>query len=504
MPRVVDALPPPHERLLAWVDRWRWPLVGAMLILYAAAFNGQWRIGPDSAVHVAIARSIADGQGFVHPTDRQFEVNPGLAYGLALLFRLVPDDQQMLVSHLVATLLGLTAVALVYKLFRLHADRPTAVLVALLVGIAETHFRYGFFLLTDMPFAIGGLIVLIGLELLSAGTRGSRIVLALGLTAAGMLIMALFRSVFVTFVGAMVAALLVRAVKAHDAKRWATLAGVVLIGVIAWLAWTRFGGPSQDERAIAHAFQTNWLQTFTTTLASNTYKLVGEVAPEAVLGPDFGMIAGIRLGVPLGLIILGAGLALSRQRVIWGVLVTAFIVQWCLFIVTERYVLPILPLLVYGWWRSAATLSRWPARRRLQWLVLGGMVGLIVIGNLVKTSRFVLEQRATPFYESYMRGRYAPLLATARWLADHTPPDAIVLMDERLTAELTALSNRPAISRHRLQADLAGNAPIFLLEPIEDRTLQRLRRQGWTIGPVVFTTPAVDGSTWQLCTLDRP
>src|SRR6185503_10451006 len=59
---------------------------------------------------------------------------------------------------------GAATLFLAYQLFKLHVGRPTAVLLTTLLAVTETFYRYCFQIVTDMPFLVGLLAVLLGYE----------------------------------------------------------------------------------------------------------------------------------------------------------------------------------------------------------------------------------------------------------------------------------------------------------------------------------------------------
>ena len=90
-------LPQPGEVVdgFWWTPKWagplvkhRWVLVVLWLGMHVAAFNGQWRIGADSATFRSVARSLAAGEGYAILGEPQTQVYPGLPFLLAGLERL--------------------------------------------------------------------------------------------------------------------------------------------------------------------------------------------------------------------------------------------------------------------------------------------------------------------------------------------------------------------------------------------------------------------------------
>src|SRR5256885_16682902 len=66
------------DLLLAWADRRRYWLFAAVIVVYLAGFNAQWRLEPDSALYLSIGRNLAEGQGYTfHGTPHRLAY-PGL------------------------------------------------------------------------------------------------------------------------------------------------------------------------------------------------------------------------------------------------------------------------------------------------------------------------------------------------------------------------------------------------------------------------------------------
>ena len=486
-------------RFLVAVDRRRWWLAAGMACLYAAGFNGLWRIGEDSAVHVAIARSLAEGGGLVHPTGREIEVSPGLSCLLGGVFKLLGSgDAGMVGAHVMMLALAGVCLGLVYVTFREQAGRPVAVLVTAMTAVTETFFRYAFALLTDLPFAAGMWAMLAGLELLRTsgrheGRRGGRGVAGAVLVAGGLAAMALMRSVFVTVCVAVVVAGLWQGLGWWGPGRGGVRGGVGGGGG-GVRGWGGGGGGGYDQFTLGHALLDQPVQTLRKALTAHLPKLLTESVAEGLLGFDPGSV----VGLPLSVYILAGGLLLARVRPLWGVLVAVFAVQWVVFGVTDRYMVPLLPLLCYGWWRSACWLAgRWP-HARAQRAVLGVLAVLFVAPNLVKCGALILEQRHGDFYARYKDGQMLPYLAAAGWLASSTPPQTQVVMNDAYSAELTAWSSRTAWPfRAALQRDVLV-PPMMVLEPIEPRALRQLQRKGWRAGEVAWSYTDRDGTTWTL------
>lgn len=495
--RVAGQVGPTTQRLLEGFDRHRWWLLAAVALLYAAGFNGRWRIGPDSALHLIIARSLAAGEGFDSPGHYQGQVHPGLACLLAGPFGVFGSDT-LWPAHVTMLVIALTTLGLTYALLKLHAGRPTAVLATSLLAGTETFYRYAFHLLTDMPFLTGTVLCLLGFERLESENRSRWP--GFVMIVAGTLWMAAFRAVVLTVVAAMLVALVWWIIRSR--RRWSYVAIAALILVSLLLAraldprLTRLADLSLDERTLHRLIEQEPVHR---ALTKNLPQLLNEAASEAAFGVDLGPVA----SVPVSLIVLAAGIALMRRRVLWGLLVLAFTAQWLLFVVADRYFLAILPLLVFGWWQAAAANSRLPAPTTA-WLPTTALV-LWLAPNLVMIGAFIVEQRSGPFYSTYERGKYVHLVEMATWLKAQSPPDALVISSANPSRELAFLSHRAVKKAQRIDDADRRRSKLYVLEPIDPRTARWLRRQQWQVGPPVDTGASADAQDlWTLRPLILP
>ena len=451
----------PTTCVLSWFDRhrlWLWLLLA---VIYLAGLNGQWRPGPDSAIHLQTARSLAEGNGFTHPTGLHNNIKPGLAYLAATTFRVIGPDRFALINTLML-LCSAGALTGVYWLIRLRLNRPTAVVVTCMLAANETFFRYGYQVLTDMPFLLGLVMLLLGFELVIRGGRGR--LAGIGLLAAGILVMAALRSVVLTVAAAGAAAVLWRI--ARGPTRWPyilTAAAGAMVILIVQLNDPRGndgGWLFRDEaRAVGVLNDQAASDTLHRIFLENGPKLLMEHLPESVFGVNFGPV----VNLPLGLALVAVGVGLLRYRPLWGLLFAAFFLQWLIFITTERYMLVVMPLLALGWWGlcsgSASRLGP-PAGR---WVFVG-LMALWFAPNLVRVGVFIAEQRASPFLAHYEDGRYLALTQVAEELNSITRPGDILIADH--APQLTWYTNLP----------VHGQATLSTYGNARDRSVKMLRQ----------------------------
>ena len=474
--------------MLQWAERWRVLILVGAAALVAVGYNGQWRLGPDSAVHVIVARSLAAGEGFVHPGGRQEEIEPGLAYVLGAVFAALGPDA-MGVANAAMAAVAVLALLAAYALMSVHGGRGLGALVVLLLAVNETFYRYAHQLLADMPFLLGAVLALLGLELgrraggaeaphVHAGLRRGRVALALLCVAVGLGVMAAFRSVAVVFVAALGLAAVGRLMGLWCRGWWprAVVVGVVALGAALWLA--KGGGTEgMDEHVIGVRLGAGLGATLREAATVNLPRLLGEVTTESVLGVDMHPLLAAPLAVWVWLWCVGLG----RARPVWGLLFAAFGAQWLLFVVTDRYFLPLLPLVALAWWRGAVWLSaRWGGGRGgAAWAMLAVAGVLWVVPNAVKEGDFVREQRARPFVAHYEKGKYEPVVELGRWAQANTGRGAVFVTPEWMAEQLTAVSGRWSMPAWRLPRASRWTGEAYALPTLPEEDLRRLRRRGW-------------------------
>lgn len=411
--------------LLAWFDRHRMRLWALIALVYAAGFNGQWRIGPDSAIHVTLARSLAEGIGYTHPTGLEHTVHPGLAYLTAAAFKLFGVDQFIAIDA-VLLLIAVAVMVTTFWVVRLRFDRPTAVVVVCMLAVNELFFRYSYQVLTDMPFLLGLMLGLLGLEFCRRAGKARWI--GFMLLPVSLFVMAAFRSVVLTVVAAGVLAAGYHFLRSPGRTRTTAAISIpLLIGGLLLAGWLAGGVAILRDggKAMSLVGGPSIGDTLRHILIDNGVKLFSEDLPEAMLGVDFGPW----VGAPLGIAAVALGVALIRVRPVWGMLVLVFVVQWLLFITVRRYSLAILPLLALGWWRLGVWLESRCKPAAARWAVIGLLV-LWFAPNAVKLGAFIVEQRARPFLASYEEGRYLAIKAVAHELLQLTHEGDLVIADD--------------------------------------------------------------------------
>jgi hypothetical protein len=446
--------PSPADHVLARVDRHRHWIFAAIVLLYAAGFTGRWRVAPDSGLYMSLGRNLAEGQGFVYHGETHTRYEPGLPLVISASYRLFgPDRYAPLLAFVLACTLA--ALWLTYRLMLRHAGRPTAVLVTALFAVCETCLRYGFQIVTDTPFLVAMLVYLLGYERLvghaaapTGETQPARTRRALPgwlgwpMLAVAMFLMSMFRPSTMTFVGAV-----------GLATAWHVLRGPrrlrhILIGLLTLACFWSFRvvDPRRTSAGQAVTREDRLIRLLTTDRAFALNRIATETVPDFVeeILPEavFGIELGTGLDTLASLALMGAGLALFRRHPLWGAWTAATFFQCMFWLPRERYMLPVLPLLIYAVWRGAAWLASRPGVRPRAAAIGLALLGLLYLGpNLVKDVAFLVEQRRVGIDGAGAGdAQFAPYLQMAREIRQRVGEGDMVLATDHY--ELSYFSRR--------------------------------------------------------------
>jgi hypothetical protein len=438
------------------VDAKGWLLVG-WILLQILAFNGQWRIGFDSAQFRGIARSLAAGEGFAILGQPNDSIYPGLPYLLSWLERLFGDAAWP--GVVIMLCFALTTVLVTYRL--VHWVFPDWASIVITAGVAF-NWRFvmqGHELMTDMPFLCGVVLVLLALELWHERRRGW--IASLGILALGLLLVATMRPT----VWVLVVALCVVALQ----KMWPRLVTVFASGVVLGLAVRNPG---------------------------ELWIILHDDLPRLFFGERV-----VVLNVVFTLSLLSGTLLLVlrrddliARRPLWVWIVAVLLAVLLVYESEPRYWLMVLPILWAGWllglMQGAATYL--PAGRSRDWIVGLGVL-MVFLGNGIHVAKFVLEQRATPFLAHYKDGEFEPLQRLATELRTGTEPDRVLigpyapilsyLSQRRILGEVELGYRDIHDEAGRLLAarDSEATWMVFPEQPYEEKepNLASLIRQGW-------------------------
>ena len=476
------------QRVLAWADRNRWWLFAAVAVLYALGFTGRWRAAPDTALYMELGRNLSEGKGFVYHGVKHNWYEPGLPYVINLSFRWFGVDNFVPLS-LFMLACGAASLLLAHHLFRLHAGRPTAVVMTVLLGAAETFYRYCFQIVTDTPALVGILAFLLGYEALvrDGGTRPRRWGPWWGwaFIAFGTVAMVALRPTVMTFLGALGLATLYHLVRGPDRLRH-VLIGVVAVGCV--FAF-RAADPRRSSPGEA-AYREGMLKTLLTekrgwaierSLTRFVPEMLSEHTPEAVFGIEFGTVTDQVVSV----VTIALGLALATRRPLWGLWVAATVGQMAFWLPRERYYLPILPLLQFALWRAALWLEARTPNPRQGKLAFAAVALLLLIPNVIQDGNFIWEQQWRGVSRTDLRDPTGEaLVKMGALIRDNVGEEDAVLAEPG--RQLTYFSRRKVVA-----------PPTSLRQPPSERMLQRVRadllsaRQLYAVMPETWDIPHV-------------
>lgn len=501
------------DQFLHAVDRRRRWILAAAAILLLASFSTHWRITPDSAVFLGIARNLAHGRGFTFNEQIVTTVNPAFPYLLTLLRRLPIDS--VIASNALVMFFGFASLVLVYRLILRQAGRPLAVLVTALTAATSPFLRHSCEILADVPFFFFCTLALLGYERtfprpqstsndlqaseLPAAERPARRAIAWAMVLVGLAGMASLRVVFLGPLVAILVDLLWRIRKSRF--KWAVLAaalGVLLVALSIRLADPRMSGGivllTKEKQLLDLLLDLPARVPY--ILSTNGPRLFFDSTPRAMFGNKLGLWP---LDLLLSLAVLAAGAILLRRRLAWAALIAIFFVQWLVLFPDTRYFLPLIPLLLLGWWDLAVTVTcRVPAR--LQPGVLVALIAVVALPNVIRSAGFVIEQHRRPFLENYLHGRYQDLQAVSELAARELPPDAVIIAGGQFATPLHYFSGLHSIATadQFLITPIPPGRKVFVLFPADPDFEAVAKRDNITVEPPVISGPDRGSATLRI------
>jgi hypothetical protein len=410
----------------------------ALAILYLLTLNNQWAIEPDSAVYLTLGRSIAEGRGM--------EYNGAPAWGVPPVLPLLIAGSRLLFGpaywpiNLAISLFGLGTALLAYLTVRrlaseIGADDVRLALAALLItGSSARLLVDSTRILTDVPCTF---FVALGLYAFVRARQGHWAWCWAGLGAM-LLATALRLPAGVILAGTFFGLALEFRREGDRGRLLATLAGMVGVaaGALAWWFLVRgrsIGGPDYFvtifERFLFSKLG-RWIQ-----LAEGPFRLPGALC-EAITGQELQWFN----VVPTALILFGLWTAARRRQWVLVCPVLAY-VAFLLWLggsaVAPRYLLPVMPMLVYALVvgtvelaarvrrRSAVAVRTARSRRRRtpertarrRRAVLAIVTVFCVAVSLPKAVREVFRMHRPDFYEAHDHGKWKGNVELGQYLA---------------------------------------------------------------------------------------
>jgi hypothetical protein len=520
--------------VLAFVDAHRRVLLFGVLALYLLGFNGQWRLEPDSALYLTIGRNLAEYRGYTYHGVSHHLAYPGLPWLLAGLFKAFGSGS-LLPAHVALLLFGFAALALTYRLFLLHAGRPTAVLMTVLLGLSRTFYRYNFELLSDVPFLTGVMAFLVGYEAVffrrydrdaredsfddasASGARGKPRWYDWLLLAGGLSLAMVMRPTMWALLAAVVAAVFLSMFKRPVRKgRLAVGAAILVAAVAAGLLFYRLDPRRTGRPDAAGDYEFAFIDALTSgshelaaKLRTNLLAILHPSASESLFGIDLGHLDigpyAVSVSAIPSLFCIAVALLVFRRRLLWGVWVSMTLLMMAVTVVHVRYFLQVMPLLLYGYWLGVVWLNRRAAERgrpravgRAE-LASAVLLAALVGFNLLRVGSLVVEQRHLPFLASYRDGKFAAVPQVSELLRSSTPEKSWVLAPQKFGRVLTYYSGRYVTEPGPATQLNPVEQPVYVLEPMDKLGQEWMAFYGIGGGEAVGAPVAGrKGKDWQL------
>ena len=381
-------------------------LLGVVLSCRARDFVGD-------AYYFELARSIAQGRGYVFDFRPQTMVPPGFPYLLALMTMVIGSKYVVLVRSM-AVFFTLALIA-TYEVLRLEEGRWVAGATCLLLGSSPELFQFSTHLVfSDMPYFFTSMILLwlmIRIDSAEGGIRKRTIWWLL--SGALMVVSVLMRSTGIALVGGILGWIMISAFREREAvkRRIRIFLPLAAVGLLVQGAWMYWAAKHQFAEWPIHGYQENYLAQLKLK-SGNDPELGMATWRDAVSRPVYnaddraaalvGLLTRKQMApawyspgtlIPLGLLLLGLGYSFWRNG---GDLLEWYFVSYegmFLFWPWDfelRFILPVVPLACLYMWRGGALL--WglarEKTRRLGLSLLGvaayGFLGSIAWGRHVE------------------------------------------------------------------------------------------------------------------------
>ena len=411
------------------------------LALLAAGMTNCWRIQPDSALYIGIAKSLAAGKGYTFSGRVQYSIPPvaPFYYSLAFSSGRLPAGPALARRFLWPNVLSsvVTLSGFVAAILLLREVSPGGMTAALLMLVLSNRYYS-----TSLVPLTDGLYCLVSWAALAAFLRfrkQGRWLPGL-LSALAVALAPLTRAVGIPLVIAAVIHLFPKNPAAPSApgrvsRLLAALPGIVTAFAVAFVVMTHRG--TRDFNYVDDLFSGRSAFDVAARFASNLTTVPGGIF-EALVGLE--SVAGLSL-LLFALIVIGA---VRLWRSGKGVIVTylAIYVVWVAAgeRMLPRYVTPLLPL-VYACVIDAVS---WVIDVLAPWSAGGARVARAVLVavlavNAAYIGREILRTRHGDFYSTYRHGDYVDYLALCDALYANPPNGRIMVRQERLICVLTGL-----------------------------------------------------------------
>jgi hypothetical protein len=468
--------PTRENQILALIPRWRWVYFALIGVLILLAFNGQWRIGRDSAAYRGLGHQLATTGHYIFRdkhhlstySDQQDTRYPGMPLVLAGVEKVF--GQRDWPAVLVVTLCAIATLLVTYRLMKPAVPFWLAIAVTFGMGLNGRFLEHANEILSDIPFLLGVVLTLLGFDQLEKARQPRARAMSLLLLIVGLLLAAAMRPTFWVLAIALAGTCLwgifkpTHAGQKPEDARPRRLVCLMTLGVLAIAAVTFMlvldlrgrGGVGYEGKMLGRFgdFQNKVLDQ----LPDNAYAVFEQTLPESFfgtqLGPGFIPLGGkywIGFSTIYSLVVIISGVLLVRRNVLWGVFVLLTVLTMAVIGSVPRYFIMILPLLLAGWGLHVAWASeRFNKIFGMKEVITFVGLGMVVAPNLISSANLIREQRGLSrprdglkhvgFLKAYHVGKWDGVEKVAAMIHDHVAPEQQVFGPEATV--LTFMSDR--------------------------------------------------------------
>ena len=456
-----------------------------------------WHPTWDSAVYIAMGKSIISGDGLRYMGYGGIKYPPGFPLMLGLIIG--PFGYNFLLMRLLIVASAAGSLWLAYLMVRDRSNRWVATAV-----MCSTAFSFPFLsectrILSDMPYTFLSLLALYWVERYardSEGWRSRTCYICIALLVAAFLTRIVGLALFAGAIAYLACGGAgVRRSRANLKKALAI--GIVLFTIPpTWMALNHLDGPKLPPGLRESlTYEREFLQTATHATAKliNPYSLTARMESNLkyyerllsniVLGTN-SSAPGARARVIALVLLAGYLYCLVRRRSVLEFYIFFLMLTYILWPSKqgERFLVPIIPILLYYLFQILTLIvggiSRIrPLRSRRRMAESAAVV--ILTGVFIQLNRewdvaIIEQERARPYYVGYK----ANIIDVARWLKENTPPDARVLSDLPsyiyLFSDRRTYSFRWSTDHHVMFNAISRFGPDYLISNASPRAQQYL------------------------------
>lgn len=444
-PFMPDQSQPFRNAITELIERHATALFVVIGLLYLVCFNGQWRIGLDSANYRGLADGLASGRGYTFGEWAPRNVYPGYPLLLAGLQKAFGKSA---VAPCVAMLV-MSALTLVitYRLIRLHYPKWIAVTVTCGVATNSWFLQQSSELMTDVPFLLGVVTALYGWELLKRDVTVERrwrvgpiVLLLLGLGFA-----AVMRPTFYILVAAWGVTCAWGILHGPHRKFYATALGAMLV---VWIAFAAVDPRSRGFHPLAGGYEREAIAMLRGIATRSNdidaldakkgpgvraFEVLHDQFPAGFFGEQLSILP-VRIhgkkvswtSILGSLVVIGAAGLLIRRHMLWTMLAWGTVAVTVIVSAEPRYYVMVVPVLSLAWLTLLVAIAK-RVGPRAGVAVLGVGMALVTLNNISASVAFVKEQRARNFLETYKNGKWLSTVRMAGIIQRSVSPYQTVL-----------------------------------------------------------------------------